>query len=409
MRLSQLAFDHQFERFKNQVREVSGGRPFISFHEGLPAEWEEYKGEVRYEARRILGFREWKRQDIGSGRILENAIQAIELHDHKQDIRNNLVEWQNRYGHDHRSHRALLDARTNSDAQRNFEQWFFDFFHEHISEAKAFESFQTLAGNRYDLIAYIFFLKDWKRFMPIRTTTFDSAFSLLEIDLKTKGRCSWGNYGDYNDALREIAKALRETGGVSDARLIDAHSFCWMLMHLEGAEPIPAPVIPLPRVITTVESDVLVSEPAALYTTYDIVSEEEFIQRDAERRRVGRRAQDVALESEQKRLHEAGHPNPKEVVRPVWNEPARGYDILSCEVDGSPRYIEVKAARQSGLRLSFMLTRSEWQQSHRLPNYYYYLVLNPYWGEPEVLVISGENIKEDCLTPENYRAHIVAT
>jgi predicted nucleotidyltransferase len=42
-------------------------------------------------------------------------------------------------------------------------------------------------------------------------------------------------------------------------------------------------------------------------------------------------------------------------IQPVWHEPKRGYDILSSELDGTPRHIEVKAARKSGHRLAFFL------------------------------------------------------
>jgi Domain of unknown function (DUF3883) len=48
-------------------------------------------------------------------------------------------------------------------------------------------------------------------------------------------------------------------------------------------------------------------------------------------------------------------------VEPVWDQPKRGYDILSRELDGKERLIEVKAARRSGKRLSFFLSAYEWK------------------------------------------------
>ncbi|BFU88872.1 MAG: hypothetical protein NTAFB01_00590 [Nitrospira sp.] len=90
----------------------------------MPADWEDYKKDVRQEALRLLGFRKWKRTDVGEGRILDQVIKAIEIHDTHRDLRNNLVSWQNRYGHKAKSHRALLDAKSDVSARRKFEQWF---------------------------------------------------------------------------------------------------------------------------------------------------------------------------------------------------------------------------------------------------------------------------------------------
>ena len=65
--------------------------------------------------------------------------------------------------------------------------------------------------------------------MPIQPTTFDRAFRDLGIDLVTVRNCSWGNYQRFNTALRGVQGALVEKGGLPKIRLIDAHSFCWML------------------------------------------------------------------------------------------------------------------------------------------------------------------------------------
>lgn len=78
-------------------------------------------------------------------------------------------------------------------------------------------------------LAYLFFLKDMRRFMPIRPTIFDRAFKVLGIDLVTARKCSWENYQRFNAALREVRSALALAADLTRVRLIDAHSFCWML------------------------------------------------------------------------------------------------------------------------------------------------------------------------------------
>jgi hypothetical protein len=58
------------------------------------------------------------------------------------------------------------------------------------------------------------------------------------------------------------------------------------------------------------------------------MDEKQFAQRDAERRRLGQLAQDIAIQSELKRLREAGYHNPEQTVRPVWDEPGRAEKFL---------------------------------------------------------------------------------
>jgi hypothetical protein len=167
----------------------------------------------------------------------------------------------------------------------------------------------TSTGNR-NLIAYLFFLKDSKRFVPIAPTTFDKALRLLEIDLVTAHNCSWQNYSRFNEALLAVKQMLRDETGLSDARLIDAHSFCWMLVRLELPASPPAVVIPLPEALSGIQSIPPEIPPSIDDEEFAVVDEEQFLKRDAERRRLGKLAQDIALRSERLRLLDAGHPNP---------------------------------------------------------------------------------------------------
>lgn len=276
------------------------------------------------------------------------------------------------------------------------------------SEGEIFQSLQGLGVTHYEVLAYLFFLKDWDRFTPIRTKTFDKAFHDLGLDLQMTGKCSWDNYCRYNNAPQEVLAALREIAQLEDARLIDAHSFCWMLVRLKPPTAAPEPIIPLPKAVAGLQAVTVQAVQPSEETQFDVVDEQQFIQRDAERRRLGKLAQDIAIQSERKRLREAGHRNPEEAVRPVWDEPGRGYDILSCELDGTPRYIEVKAACQSSQKLSFFLTQNEWKQSRSMSNYCFYLVLNADSRRPAVLVIESGEVPPDCLVPVNYLASLRA-
>ena len=385
-----LLFNQQFSRFDRKVR-LKSGLGFTSFREGLSDKEEGYKEHLRNEALYRLNIPTWKRSDIGTGRILERVIHAIEVHEPRRNIKNNLVDWPNLYGHTYRSHRALLDAKSNRAARHDLEKWFFDFFKTSKPDERAFESFRSLAGNRYDIIAYLFFLKDWNRYMPIAPKTFDEAFRIFEFDLVTSGHCSWPNYVRYNNALLSVQQALHETQGVRDVRLVDAHSFCWMLIRLEGAVSSPEVIIPLPVPVRDLDEVVIKESEIIEDGEFNVVDEEKFQALQAKQRKLGKLAQEVALQSERKRLAKLGFPNP-DFVAPVWKEWKRGYDILSCEMDGKRRHIEVKSARKSGPKLSFFVTAHEWRTSRKLPNYYFYLVTNAGDAKPTVFTIEASQL-----------------
>ena len=90
------------------------------------------------------------------------------------------------------------------------------------------------------------------------------------------------------------------------------------------------------------------------------------------------------------------------VVKSVWDQPSRGFDIISREPNGKERLIEVKAARRLGGRLTFCLTDYELRVSQKRRNYYFYLVLNASTVRPKVLMINASRIRQQYLKPTNY-------
>lgn len=234
MRILPDVFAKQFERFTTEVERVSG-TAFVSFGQGLPWDWEYYKEGLHDLALRRLGVETWNRADIGTGKLIDKVIEIIEIDEPALKVRNNLVAWDGRYGPSARSHAGLYKAKGHPNSRLDLDLWFYDFFHGELTDSLAFERFRKSVGSRYDLIAYMYFLRDWTKYMPIAPMTFDRAFALLGIELVTSGHCSWANYSDYNDALRAVQRSLHEVAGLAEARLIDAHSFCWMLVRPELA------------------------------------------------------------------------------------------------------------------------------------------------------------------------------
>ena len=236
MALDRSVFKQQFDVFRERIARKSK-HPFVSFYDGLPLEWEGYKEPIRQKAIARLNATTWQLSTIGKGDILKRLISAIEIPPEGDNGSNNLVRWRNENGHRNRSHYVLLDAQTEPELRRQIEAWAFGFYREDEEPGAAFEQIRSIAGKRYDLLAYLFFLKNSQLFMPIASTTFDKAFEALEMDVKTAWQCSWTNYQHYLGALNEIRVALSEMPGLAEVRLVDAHSFCWLLVRPEMERP----------------------------------------------------------------------------------------------------------------------------------------------------------------------------
>lgn len=224
-------FREAFLRFQSLIRAKSG-HAFIGFHEGLAAVWESYKPRLRDRALGILRTDEWSETDIGSGAILNRMIEAIEIQDNRSILTNNLVFWQNRFGHANRDHRALLEATSNPKLGRELENLLFGLFRGGTDEGATFDRLSELSGAKYPLLAYCYFLKDMDRFMPIQPTGFDRAFRALGIEFSTLRQCSWENYTAYNQTLAALRSHIEASSGLENVRLVDAHSFCWIFATL---------------------------------------------------------------------------------------------------------------------------------------------------------------------------------
>lgn len=166
-----VRFQEAYDRFQQLIAANSQGHAFTNFREGIAAAWEGYKPRLRDHALRILAPETWAEDQIGSGTILNHTIAAIEIQDHRANLTNNLVFWQNRFGHANRDHRALLDGAGNPRQQMEIERLLFGLYRGDADDADTFEGLAQLKGSTYPLLAYLLFLKDMDRFMPIRPST----------------------------------------------------------------------------------------------------------------------------------------------------------------------------------------------------------------------------------------------
>lgn len=235
-------FFKHFEHFQRLAKTYANGEAFTNFHEGFAAVWEGYKPRLRQLALTKLSADGWSENSIGSGAILRNTIDAIEIQDNLGDRTNNLVFWQNRFGHGNREHRALLDATLDPKLRKNIEKLLYDLYRNDSDEGGIFDRLSELTGAKYPLLAYLYFLKDMDRFMPIQPTGFDRAFHEIGIEFTTLRQCSWANYKNYNQILGDLRTRLEAIPGLNNIRLIDAHSFCWIfstLLKMEANGSLP--------------------------------------------------------------------------------------------------------------------------------------------------------------------------
>jgi predicted restriction endonuclease len=214
-------FERQFKAFRAFVKEESGIE-FASFASNPYTEKQEgYKYHIYTAGRAQLGFQSWKPSDIGSGKISEAAIAAIELQE------NNLVQWQARYGEKRRPHQPLFNAKGKFEDLQVIEQWLFTVYREEQDE-KSFAGLIGCFGKTYPLLSYLFFLKDRSRYLPIAPEKFDRGFKHLGADFKTSHQCSWENYSRFLALVNEV-KTLLSENLAAEVSLLDAHSFVYML------------------------------------------------------------------------------------------------------------------------------------------------------------------------------------
>ena len=214
-------FECQFAAFCAFVEEQSLV-PFVSFASHPYSEKQEgYKYKIYRTARDMLAFEDWKKSEIGSGKILLATLASVEI------TENNLVPWQGRFGKVARPQRPLYEAQRDRNKIQQVESCLFSLYRE-ASDAESFDALVSIFGKRYPLIAYFFFLKDRSKYLPIAPTFFDKAFEVLGAEFRTSYRCSWENYSDYVGLLGELKVMLVETLA-TEVTLLDAHSFAWIL------------------------------------------------------------------------------------------------------------------------------------------------------------------------------------
>jgi hypothetical protein len=395
-------FAKVFQRFQRQVEldERSPG-PFRDFQSGLAHSMEHYKEWLYLEARRRLDVGAWKDAWVGTGKIVKRVVAAVEIFEDKNH-RNNIVQWQEKNGPDSTSTQKLKDVEANRQHWRTAEQAMWDMYVEEADPEPCFARLVELFGARYDLISYLFFIRDWNTFLPFKSSRFPPVFELLGVPHPMHSKCHWDNYQGAIARVREVQRHLEGYEIPNGVRLIDAHSFCWMLDSLDE-----------PPAETAKDTGFLPMRPEAGALPVRGQSEHGTTQAQLDeiqraQRRIGDLAQAIVLEAERKRLTVHGRSDLAGRVRDVSHDVSLGYDIESFTLEGQRKPIEVKAAAKRGNDCRFFLSENERLKADSLPNYHFVLVFDVESENPLLREFAGHSLPSEALHPMQYEVRLRA-
>ena len=210
----------QLARFVSFVHHTNGKTGPISFRDrsGFLGSKEDYKSLAVENARKELQIDKWRESDIGTGEIGKYATKAINKARNLVNLYQQ-IEFKNRLNKNHPKFSISAEqALYNLYCKPGYE----------ISSA--FNDAVNAFGAKYDLISFLFFIKDDTNFLPVSPRHFDEGFASLNIDFKTSHRCSWDNYLAFIKIIKRIYSVMTNVLPMDGVlRLIDAHSFVWII------------------------------------------------------------------------------------------------------------------------------------------------------------------------------------
>ncbi|WP_027880583.1 DUF3883 domain-containing protein [Mesoflavibacter zeaxanthinifaciens] len=262
-------------------------------------------------------------------------------------------------------------------------------------------------GFSYQLIAYLFFIKNSQKYLPISQTRFDLIFSSLNIDLKTSHNSSWENYQEFVGIIKQFQNYLKTK--FSGIELLDAHSFLWIYgFQFEKSKENTEVRIQSKKTAEKKKPELPNYQPRKtidLETLVEPETEIDYIKQLEKQMEIGNLAEEIVLKSEIEFLR-TDYPDLAEKVRSVANNPKLGFDIISFEIDGTQKQIEVKAISTNKSNKSFFLSRNEFRKSKEYPNYYLYCVSELSSEKPKILRIKQPNFENENdfkMEPMTYK------
>ena len=123
----------------------------------------------------------------------------------------------------------------------------------------------------------------------------------------------------------------------------------------------------------------------------------DYLDREARNRSLGKAGEEFVVLFEQRRLHEAGQKTLADKVEhaAVVRGDGLGFDVASFEVDGTPRFIEVKTTAW-GKKTPFFITRNELAFSKEYKDAFHLYRLFEFRKQPKMFDLPG-SVERHCL------------
>lgn len=123
---------------------------------------------------------------------------------------------------------------------------------------------------------------------------------------------------------------------------------------------------------------------------------------------VGNTGEELVVYYEKENLELNGKQELADKVTIEQNE-AAGYDVISYDLSGNPKYIEVKTKTGNLNYMDFFITENELNKMKEVDNYYIYYVSNLKSNKPTVSPLNKEDIlkrEKEILKPVVYRVRV---
>lgn len=385
--------EREYEKFKKYLYDESGIE-FTSFNHLFIEDHESYKSEIRLKARNKLSVSEWNKDDIGSGAIIKRLQKAISIKN------NNLLIHDNRYGENSRQDKSLYDL--NESELYDYEKVIFDFYKENISDFQAFKQLSKMAGRIYPFLSYLFYIKSDKKYLPISPKKFDDFFSEVNLGFITSGKASWENYNLYISYIKDVQEFLNSQVDIEDeVTLLDGHSFVWICSSTIGFEnklkknnKVIIPEFKKTRLSNSSSNNKNLDNNTSVKT----VKSDYFITQHKKNIAKGKKCENYVYHIEKQYLMENDLDELANKIKNVSNQLGLGYDILSFDLEGNEKYIEVK----SGSSNSFYISKNELEKMQKMDNYWIYIVDM----ENDVIrTLRDIDVDSDSVVPITYQVY----
>ena len=370
MRINILKLEENFDKFKIFIKKVSG-QDFTSFDNKYIDENENYKKFIYNSAIDILKVDSWREDDIGTGKIVDLLQKVI------NQKNNNLLIHDDRRGEKARQDILLFEAKKDQKLLNRLEKILFDLYKSNIDDEESFNNILSLSGRVYPFLSFLFFLKSNRKYLPIAPKTFDKIFEELEINFVTNRKCSWDNYINFIEIIREVRGYLLSKEEIIDeVDLLDAHSFLWILARqMKEATTDTLDKVKLEKVVFNLVEISIPQEKIVVSRNKIkkvIIKDDKDFERDNLRKQItGKESEEIVYNHEVDTLKTGGRQDIADKVVVRSNEVSLGYDILSFDLEGNEKHIEVKTISTNNM---FWLTRNELETSRIDEKYYIYIV-----------------------------------